>query len=157
MLRMHNKPLIMLLLLVAGMLTAACNKGVVYNHYEHVDNGDWDRNDTMHFYVPRIPETGTYRQQVMLRTDNSLPFLGISVVVEQDIFPSGMKLRKRIHCPLVERNGHVMGRGISCYQYAFDLDDLSLHEGDSLHVYVMHHMKRETMPGITDVGILVTK
>ena len=153
---MHNKAMI-LLLVIAGLLTAACNRGVVYNHYEHVDNDGWERTDTIHFYVPPVPATGSYRQQLLLRTDNSMPFLNLTVVVEQDVYPSGLKLRKRIDCPLVEANGHVKGHGISCYQYAFDMDNLELYEGDSLHVYVMHHMKRETMPGVTDVGILVAK
>ena len=153
---MRNRAKI-LLLAIAGMLTAACNRGVIYNHYEHVDNDGWERPDTMHFYIPAVKQAGTYHQQVMLRTDNSMPFLSLSVVVEQDIYPRGQKLRKRIMCPLIEENGHVMGKGISCYQYAFDVENLELYEGDSLHVYVMHHMKRETMPGITDVGMELIK
>ena len=153
---MRNRAKI-LLLAIAGMLTAACNRGVIYNHYEHVDNDGWERTDTMHFYIPAVKQAGTYHQQVMLRTDNSMPFLSLSVVVEQDIYPRGQKLRKRIMCPLIEENGHVMGKGISCYQYAFDVENLELYEGDSLHVYVMHHMKRETMPGITDVGMELIK
>ena len=153
---MRNKVMIFLLA-IAGMLTAACNRGVIYNHYEHVDNDGWERTDTIHFYIPPVKQSGNYRQQVMLRTDNSMPFLSLSIIVEQDIYPSGMKLRKRIECPLIEENGHVMGKGIGCYQYAFDVDNIDLYEGDSLHVYVMHHMKRETMPGINDVGILISK
>ena len=102
-------------------------------------------------------KTGTYHQQLMLRTNNQLPFLGISVIVEQDIYPVGRKLRKRIDCKLVEQNGHVMGSGISCYQYTFDVDSLQLNEGDSLHMYVMHYMKQENMKGISDVGILISQ
>ena len=128
-------------LAMAALMVSACHRGVIYSHYEHVDNDGWERNDTMHFYIP------------MLRTDNSLPFLGISVIVEQEIFPRGEHKRKRIDCPLVEKNGQVMGNGISCYQYSFKVDSLELYEGDSLHIYVMHYMKRETMPGITDVGL----
>jgi gliding motility-associated lipoprotein GldH len=122
-----------------------------------VDNDGWERTDTMHFYIPHVQEPGVYQQQVMLRTDNSIPFLGISVIVEQEIYPRGEHKRKRINCPLIEKNGHVMGNGISCYQYSFKVDSVELYEGDSLHVYVMHHMKRETMPGITDVGIEISK
>ena len=147
---MRNK-MILIALAMAALTTTACHRGVIYNHYEHVDNDGWERNDTMHFYIPRVEQTGRYYQKVMLRTDNSLPFLGISVIVEEDIYPRGQKRRKRINCPLVESNGHVMGQGISCYQYTFNVDSLELYEGDSLHIYVMHHMKRETMPGITDI------
>lgn len=149
---MHNK-LTLLTLAIAGCLWAACSRSMVYNHYEHVDNDGWERDDTMHFYIPPVSKTGKYQQQLLLRTNNALPFLGVSVIVEQDIFPIGRKLRDRIDCPLVEENGHVLGDGISCYQYTFDLDQIELNEGDSLHVYVMHHMKRENVPGISDVGL----
>ena len=153
---MRNKAILIALAMVA-LITTACHRGVIYSRYEHVDNDGWERTDTIHFYISRIAESGVYKQQVMLRTNNSLPFQAVNVVVEQDIYPRGEKKRKRIDCKLVEENGHVMGQGISCYQYTFDVDKVELYEGDSLHIYVMHHMKRETMPGITDVGMLVTK
>ncbi len=154
---MQNKALILILAMAGFLMMAACDRSVVYNHYEHVDNEGWERNDTMHFYVPPIKQAGTYHQQLMLRTNNQLPFLGISVIVEQDIYPVGRKLRKRIDCKLVEQNGHVIGSGISCYQYTFDIDSLQLNEGDSLHMYVMHYMKQENMQGISDVGILISQ
>ena len=153
---MRNKVIIIALAMVA-LITTACHRGVVYIHYEHVDNDGWERTDTMHFFIPRVAKAGVYSQQLLLRTNNKMPFLSVNVVVEQDIYPRGEKLRKRIDCPLVEENGHVMGNGISCYQYAFDVNKVELFEGDSLHIYVMHHMKRETMPGITDVGLLVVQ
>ena len=154
---MQNKALILILAMAGFLMMAACDRSVVYNHYEHVDNEGWERNDTMHFYVPPIKQAGTYHQQLMLRTNNQLPFLGISVIVEQDIYPVGRKLRKRINCKLVEQNGHVIGSGISCYQYTFDVDSVQLNEGDSLHMYVMHYMKQENMKGISDVGILISQ
>jgi gliding motility-associated lipoprotein GldH len=154
---MQNKALILILAMAGFLMMAACDRSVVYNHYEHVDNEGWERNDTMHFYVPPIKQAGTYHQQLMLRTNNQLPFLGISVIVEQDIYPVGRKLRKRINCKLVEQNGHVIGSGISCYQYTFDVDSVQLNEGDSLHMYVMHYMKQENMQGISDVGILISQ
>lgn len=154
---MQNKALILILAMAGFLMMAACDRSVIYNHYEHVDNEGWERNDTMHFYVPPIKQAGTYHQQLMLRTNNQLPFLGISVIVEQDIYPVGRKLRKRINCKLVEQNGHVIGSGISCYQYTFDVDSVQLNEGDSLHMYVMHYMKQENMQGISDVGILISQ
>ncbi|MBR1410205.1 MAG: gliding motility lipoprotein GldH [Prevotella sp.] len=152
---MRNKSFIIVLAMVALMISA-CHRGVIYSHYEHVDNDGWERNDTIHFYIPSVKKSGVYHKQLMLRTDNSLPFLGISVIVEQEVYPRGQRLRKNLDCPLVEKNGRVMGNGISCYQYTFDVDSVELFEGDSLHVFVIQNMKREPMPGITDVGILVS-
>jgi hypothetical protein len=37
------------------------------------------------------------------------------------------------------------------------VNTIRLNEGDSLHVLVKHNMKREIMPGITDIGLRVEK
>ncbi|MFQ9996553.1 MAG: gliding motility lipoprotein GldH, partial [Hoylesella buccalis] len=42
-------------------------------------------------------------------------------------------------------------------QYAFDITSMDLHEGDSLHISVRHDMKREILPGISNVGVSLTK
>ncbi len=153
---MRNKALA-LTLAMAALLSMSCNRQVIYSRYNHVENDGWERNDTMHFHIPAIKQVGTYHQQFMLRTNNSLPFLGVSIIVEQEIFPMHRKIRKRIDCNLVEENGRVLGSGISNYQYTFDLDSILLNEGDSLDVHIMHHMKLETMPGISDVGFLISQ
>jgi len=153
---MRNKAF-MLILAMVGLFTISCNRQVIYTHYNHVDNDGWERSDTMHFCIPAVKQTGTYHQQFMLRTNNSLPFLGVSVIVEQEVFPTTRKFRKRIDCNLVKENGRILGSGISNYQYTFDLDSILLNEGDSLNVHIMHHMKLETMPGVSDVGYLISQ
>ncbi|MBP7359673.1 MAG: gliding motility lipoprotein GldH, partial [Prevotella sp.] len=42
--------------------------------------------------------------------------------------------------------------GISYYQYNFNISHIELHKGDSIHVCIRHNMKREILPGISDVG-----
>jgi hypothetical protein len=40
-------------------------------------------------------------------------------------------------------------------QQEFPLPDISLNEGDSLSVTIHHIMSRETLTGISDVGLLL--
>ena len=57
---------------------------------------------------------------------------------------------------LVDRRGRRQGTGgISYFQYQQQLRDMRVKAGDSLVVYVRHYMKREMLPGISDVGILL--
>ena len=51
----------------------------------------------------------------------------------------------------------MKGHGISTYQYNFHLTTLTLNEGDSLHIAVRHNMKREILPGISDIGIRLSQ
>ena len=53
---------------------------------------------------------------------------------------------------LADDKGNMLGQGISYYQYNFILVDRDLSKGDSLHVTVRHIMKREILPGISDIG-----
>ena len=70
----------------------------------------------------------------------------------------GERLAKRsLNCDIIDESGTVMGSGISQYQYDFPVDILQLEEGDSLHVTVIHNMRREVMPNICDVGFTLTK
>jgi gliding motility-associated lipoprotein GldH len=62
-----------------------------------------------------------------------------------------------VKCQLVDKNGRILGHGITQYQYSFPLGSLQLSEGDSLYVVMYHGMKREVLPGITDVGFQLKK
>ena len=62
-----------------------------------------------------------------------------------------------LDCKLIDERGNVMGEGFSQYHYIFPLRTLHLNHGDLLHLSVRHSMKREILPGITDVGIKVGK
>ena len=54
---------------------------------------------------------------------------------------------------LYDEKGNVLGDGVSYFQYNFMLSEVDLREGDSLHVCVRHIMKREILPGISDIGL----
>ena len=56
---------------------------------------------------------------------------------------------------IIDSKGNVEGKGVSYYQYDFPLSTLRLEKGDSLALVVRHAMKREILPGISDVGIML--
>ncbi len=135
----------------------ACNRRTVYSHYEHTPISGWEKNDTLHFSINPLEEPGTYHEEIGLRIDNSYPFMGLSLVVEETIFPLGYTTRHVVNCNLIDKNGIIKGNGVSYFQYNFPVNDLQLNKGDSLHICVMHNMKREIMPGIADIGISLTR
>lgn len=145
------------LLLTAVLMLHACDPSVVYHHYEHTPKGGWEKNDSIVFDIPPVKASGTYRTALSLRTNNAYPFMGLSLAVRQTIFPKGEKRKMQVHCPLIDKNGKANGGGISYYQYEFAINELTLEAGDSVHICVQHNMKREIMPGVTDVGISLTK
>ena len=140
-----------------AMALSSCNTDVVYDKYNHTPLAGWEKNDTLAFDVPAMKESGRYRLELGLRTSTSFPFTGLSLVVEHTVEPRHMLYTDTVNCRLADDKGNVLGKGVSCFQYSFIVSDVDLRKGDSLHVCVRHIMKREIMPGISDVGLKITR
>lgn len=147
---MRNK-ILLFMMIALGM--ASCDRQTVYHHYEHVADQGWEKTDTVKFEIGPIKETGTYGETLEFRTHGLFPFLGIHITVEQTIKPRGIMLRHSQMCELMNQDGSQKGSGISFYQSPFPLDDIELQQGDTLCVSVFHNMKREILPGISNIGI----
>ncbi len=149
-----NKHVLLLCMAVMSILCAltSCNKGVVYDQYNHTPLYGWEKNDTLVFDVSPLAQGGHYRQEIGLRTNETFPFKSLSLVVEQTIEPNHRTYIDTLKCKLADDKGNMLGQGISYYQYNFILVDRDLSKGDSLHVTVRHIMKREILPGISDIG-----
>lgn len=148
------------LALMAGSivaLCAACTGGKVYDSYNHTPIAGWEKTDTLAFNVSRLAEGGLYATDLGLRINNAFPFLSLTLIVEQTVFPSMQHRADTLNCRLMDAKGNARGQGVSYYQYHFRVSERALQPGDSLHITVRHDMKREIMPGISDVGIALTR
>ena len=142
-----------LLVMMIALGMASCDRQTVYHHYEHVADQGWEKTDTIKFEIGPVREAGTYHETLEFRTDELFPFLGIHITVEQTIKPRGIMLRHSQMCELMNQDGSQKGSGISFYQSLFPLDDIELQQGDTLCISVFHNMKREILPGISDIGM----
>ena len=143
--------------MVAATLTTSCNTRRVYDRYANTPVAGWEKNDTLSFDIPPVKTAGPYTTRLGLRTSESYPFTSLTLIVEQHIYPSGTVKADTVRCQITDRRGNASGHGISFYQYRFDVGETMLQEGDSLHVTIRHDMKREILPGISDVGISLEK
>ena len=153
---MRNK-LLTTVILGAALLLGSCDRRKVYSHYEHLESAEWEKTDTVHFNIPRLKEPGNYLGSVGLRIENAYPYHQLAIEVNTQIVPGERLSKRSLNCDIIDESGTVMGSGISQYQYDFPVDILQLEEGDSLHVSVIHNMRREVMPNICDVGFTLTK
>lgn len=144
-------------LVVALLLVAACGRRPVYSHYEATPLAGWEKADTLHFLIDGIRADGSYAVDVGLRTTAAYPFMGLTLVAWQQILPSGLTRTDTLACTLTTPDGTIQGQGISHFQYLFRLGQRNLHRGDTLRMAIRHHMKRELLPGISDVGVTVTQ
>ncbi len=141
---------------------AACNSSTVYDEYAHTPIAGWEKNDSLSFEIPPLAATGYYRESLGLRTMGSFPFTGLTLIVRQTIYPANkheeyIERVDTVQCQLTNKNGGIKGQGISYYQYNFPINVYKMSQGDSIHIAIRHDMKREILPGVSDVGVKISR
>lgn len=148
--------------MMAVAIITSCNNDIVFDDYAHTPIAGWEKNDTLSFEVPPLLESGHYQENMGLRLTGAYPFMGLTLIVEQTIYHNKKKMDAEcktdtVNCQFVDDNGNDKGKGISYSQYKFPINLYELHQGDSIHIAIRHDMKREILPGVSDVGIKITK
>lgn len=146
-----------LLLTVAWSMTSCSRQQTVYANYVPIDDTTWEKTDTVTFDVPPVKAAGTYQEKLGLRLADDFPFLALSMDIEIQVQPKGILHSSQHKFSVIDQGGNPKGEGLSLQQYTFDLGDLELEEGDSLHISMAHNMKREILPGVVDLGIILIK
>ncbi len=145
-----------LLAAMTVLLTAACDRKTVYDRYIHTPQNGWEKNDTIVFAIDSLAQSGEYMEEIGVRTSTLYPFQSLVLVVQQTVRPSGIVLDTMLNCKLTDGNGQSQGAGISYRQFSFPLKTVRMEAGDTLRVAVRHNMKREILPGVSDIGLKIT-
>ena len=146
----------LLLSLTVALVMSSCNRNTIYSHYAHIPVVGWDREDTLFFTVSQLREGGVFTEELGLRTTDQYPYTSLTMIVNQQVFPSGFFQRDTVTVKLVDEEGNRQGGGLNLFQYTVPFAEVQLTDIDSLIVTVTHYMKRENLPGITEVGLTVT-
>ena len=154
---MQNRHFLKFLFLATGLMLCACGRHKIYSHFEHVSDTGWEKVDTIDFNIPPVAESGIYQEALEIRIDNTYPFQSLTMEVTQTIFPENKVETHNKVCQLIDQNGNMKGAGVSLFAYTFPFNNIQLNRGDSLHITIVHCMKREIMPGVVDVGVTLTK
>lgn len=151
------------MLAVAVMLMTACTGGVVYDRYLPAGSDGWQRRDTLVFGIS--PTDGNVTSHTMhttlgLRITDDYPFSSVTLIVDERVTDRSSRTthtsrRDTIVCSLTDARGRRSTTGVSCHHYSFALEPVSMTPTDSLTIAVSHHMRRERLPGIIDVGIKI--
>lgn len=150
-------------LIVFTMGAVSCSDPRTYDHYESVPLQGWSRNDTLAFDTPRQWE-GNYQMDLCLRATQVYPYRNISMIIERKVvYYRQRKKREKIYndtisCEVINDKGMLTGQdGISNTEIRQPVTSFRLNRNDSLHITIRHIMSREAIPGISDIGIRLTK
>lgn len=142
---------------MAWVLLTACNDGLVYSTFKPTPVNGWDKNEPLKFEVPPLSSDGTYNLSVGLRLSDEYQFRNLHILVQQKLYPSGLEFTDTLVYDVVDERGNILGQGVNYYQYERPARAMALHEGDSLSLVIKHIMKREILPGIVNVGVIIDR
>ena len=72
--------------MVATMSLPSCKHSTVFDSYAHTPIAGWEKNDTLSFEIPPLLEGGYYNESLGLRITGNYPFMGLTLIVEQNIY-----------------------------------------------------------------------
>lgn len=140
-------------IIAAALLVAACDDGRVYDSFAQVDMAEWSAQDTAYFDVPR-QSAGQYALTLTVRSTGDYPYQNLALVVETTIVPRHLLQRDTVFCTLRDAAPQPLSQqGVSLSERSFGVRALQLQRGDSLHIAVRHVMRRNALPGISEVGL----
>lgn len=154
---MKVRGLYILFALLGIALIYSCDTKTEYFQYDHTSTDAWEKNDTLNFDVDSIRQSGEYEATIGLRMIGVFPFKKLYLIVDQTIYPSREREVDTVCCRLTTEKGRPMGQGIAYYQYSFPAYAREYKQGDSVHVTIRHCMKRDILPGISDVGLRIER
>lgn len=156
--RKHNRFAASLLTVVTTMLLllASCQERRIYSHYESIDIEAWDKSHELELVMPPLSERGVYQEEIGIRYSKLYPYMFLQLIVEQTVFPQQKKYTDTIRCDMMNEHGILKSRGINLSQRLLPLRTLDLHRGDSIHFRIRHNMRRDILPGISDIGLVVS-
>ena len=150
-------------LMTTIMSATSCSDPRTYDQYKSVSLQGWQRNDTRTFDIPRQWE-GNYQLDLCLRAAQTYPYRNLSVIIERKViyFRQRKKLEKTyndtVNCEVINVKGTLVGhKGITSTEILQAVTSFRLNRNDSLQVKIHHIMNRESLPGISDVGIRLLK
>ena len=148
--------LILMTVAFATVVVSACDENTVYDSYAHTPINGWEKNDTLNYSVPPLRDSGSFEVIIGLHINRYYPFTSVSLVVEQRILPGFRFHRDTLRCQFLP-DDNLREQAVSYSQFDFPLRNLDLRRGDSLVVTIRHAMKREILPGISDIGFKMAK
>lgn len=139
-------------------LFTACTGDKTWLHsYKPMSADGWDRRDTICFPLPQAEENVNGILTLGLRITAPVSTQSIVLAVEQSLNAPATYRCDTVCYLLTDVEGDALGRGVNSIQYETQHLPFCLRKGQSGVVRIRHLMTKEIVPGITELGIKVSR
>lgn len=155
---MMRKTRIVPLTVCVAALLSGCGRRPAECGYLPISANGWGLTDTLTFRTDTLP-AGRYSLTLGLRTSASVPYpyRSLTLLLRQTWEQTNTARCDTIVCPLTTIAGDLSGKGIAFFQYEFSAGTFCLQKPTAGRLSVSHIMRREILPGITDVGFRIDR
>ena len=117
----------------------------------------WEQHNALTFPIDSVQQTGEYNLSIGVRTTYDYPFQTLWFQVTTRLEHSHLELLDTLVCQVTDPQGNTLGHGISIFQYVYPLTSVHLNVGQRGTITVKHIMRRNMLPGVSDVGVVLRK
>lgn len=160
---------LMVLCLCSAFISCQQRSDMVAKYKDITTPGGWYEKDTILLPLDTIPLSGTYSCQLCIRANNLYPYQNFSVIAQMTCYDKERKkkgegvklLRREVHYDIVPSSSSILNAqssaGMAYHDYEANLGQFTLDQGDSVVVAVKQNMRRETVPHISSVGVVLER
>ena len=154
---MRSKFSVVALTVLLSVVFVTCDKGVVADMYQHIDNSIWTWDDVRNFAFYIEDTDSQHDILIQLRHTTDYPMSNLYIFVEIT-GPSGQTLRDTINYILAEPSGEWVGKGNSHlrelrYMYR---EHTSFPEPGTYSISLEQAMREPRLP-VSDIGVRIEK
>ena len=136
-------------------LSCSRSRPVMEHTYRSLPTEGWSTYEPMNFFMDTLREDGWYNLRIGIRLTEDFPYRSVWLQVSQTWNDSMPVRLDTVVCRLTDSDGDFSGSGLSVYQYEFPIGHFFLKKGAAGRIMVRHLMRREMLPGVSDIGILL--
>lgn len=138
------------------LLFTSCNSNAVYDSYVSIPKDGWSKDSVARFDIAIDNIEPSYNIQVKVRNTNSYPNANLWLFIDAKS-PSGIYERDTVECFLADPKGKWYGSGLGSLHH-LNLSykrNIKFTEVGIYTFHIAHGMRKETLKGITDIGVSV--
>lgn len=145
---------LILIILATTLVFYSCDSNRYFEQNQKLVDEKWYYQDAPNFEFDMVDTNSMFNFYINLRNTNDYPFANLYVFINSE-FPDGETARDTIELQLAAMDGKWLGSGKGRYKYnQFILRRaMKFVQTGTYRFSIEHGMRRDTLKGISDIGI----
>ena len=144
------------LLIILAVVACACNNGIHYYQYQHIEGDAWLQSDTLCFEAAMTDSLHPNQLEVGLRYTDKYPYQNLRIGVRVLMPDSQLLPMQTIDFQTTDNQGYHLGMGKGgLFQLQAKPIILPISKPGTWIIQLSHQMNDSSLVGIHDVGVKI--